>query len=120
MDEQKLLYLIEKAVHIGERYGVASLQKDTATMNRLSDDYAILREEARKLLQPLWGVSSQMAWKSQMTAQQAQAQMQSPYPYLQQQYAPPLTMKTIQDAYDRMKGIIDTEPEPDIVIEFSL
>jgi hypothetical protein len=118
MDEQKLLHLIKKAAHIGERYGIASLGKDTDSMKLLKDDYQRLVEEARKLLQPLWGVS--LLGQQYRTA--TEVMMRQHQAIIQQQMAPPLTQQTLQDAYDRMLGIgKEPEPEPEpIEIEFSL
>jgi polyhydroxyalkanoate synthesis regulator protein len=114
MDETKLLELIEKAVHIGERYGVASLQNDIDSMNRIKDDYDRLREDIRKLLRPpAWG-AGMLAGQHYRTATEVMMRQQQ---MMQQAMSPPLTKATLQAAYDKLSP---PKEEPDIEIEFSL
>jgi hypothetical protein len=110
MDEQRLLYLIEKIAHIGEKYGVASLKMDDYSRDHLRVEYDKTMDEIRRMLAPpQWGPShaiqaGRMAGKTATAVKMQQAQM------LQQMiYA---------------LGIDETakepEEEPPTVIEFSL
>lgn len=102
--EKEIMAMVDRIVHIGERHGVASLKMDTKEMQRLADEYSVVKEKIRKLLQPPAQTATAIGTlmhQMQHTKQQLQQQFLKPYPFLQ--------------PFEE-----EEEPEPDTEIEFSL
>jgi hypothetical protein len=114
MDKKEILRLVEEAAHIGERYGAASIENDTAIMNQLRDKYQRLIEDVKILLEPpQWGVGSIAAQQQARTP--TAAMMQQLQMAQQQQYVHRAGQALFDDPWS---GVED--PEPPIEIEFSL